>query len=193
MFCLQIRPNDLTSLEGLSCFEFLPSINLSRLDTYHLLETILWLEITHGLCFLRPRIPDHYIIQVISYNFKNLLSTFADCHWMFGALGRRVDPVSFSSDRNGGVGFGLCGGSNFVNVFASIEASDCNLADILLELSAIPSTSPLGLIICYPDINTYFNPQVRVHQRLEFPRLSAFVPNQNTGLQFVFVERNRVD
>jgi hypothetical protein len=156
MLRLQIRPDDLTSLEGLSCFQFLPSINLSRLDTYHLLETILWLEITHGLCLLRPRIPDDHIVQVISYNFKNLLSTFADSHWMFGAPGRCVDPVRFSSDRNGGVGFGLCGGSNFVNVIASIEASDCDLADILLELSVILSIRPswvdylLPRYICIP-------------------------------------------
>jgi hypothetical protein len=75
---------------------------------------------------------------------------------MFGAPGRCVDPVRFSSDRNGGVGFGLCGGSNFVNVIASIEASDCDLADILLELSVILSICPswvdylLPRYICIP-------------------------------------------
>lgn len=74
-----------------------------------------------------------------------MLPTFADAYWMSGTFGRRVDPVGLSSDRDGGVGFGLRGSSNFVNVFAVIEASDCDLADILFEpVSHTPNMTLLG-------------------------------------------------
>jgi hypothetical protein len=137
MLHLQIRPDDLTSLEGLSTFQFLPSANLSRLDTYHLLEAILRLKITHRLCLLGPWIPDHYIVQIVSNNFKNLLSTFTNSYWVSRTFGRCIDPVGFSSYRDGGVGFCLCGGSNLINVFAVVEAGDGDLADILLVVSII--------------------------------------------------------
>ena len=57
---------------------------------------------------------------------------------MSRALGRCIDPVGFASDRDGGVGFCLCGGSNLVNVLAIVEASDGNLADILWVVSYRP-------------------------------------------------------
>lgn len=137
---LQVCPDSLASFKGLSSFQSLPSFNLSRLDTYHLFETVLWLKITHRLGLLRPWIPDYYIVQIVSNDFKDFLPPFANSYRVSRAIGRRIDPVSFSGDRDGGVGFGFCGGRNFVDVFAVIEPRNRNPGDILLELSVILPT-----------------------------------------------------
>jgi hypothetical protein len=96
-----------------------------------LFVAILGLKIPHRLCFLHPWIPNYHILEIVSDDLKNLLSTFADDNWLIRALGRCVDTVSLSSDGDDSIGFCLRGLGDFVYVFAAVEAGNGNLSNIL--------------------------------------------------------------
>ena len=100
----------LSTLERIALVELLPALDTASLHAHHVLPAILGSKVCHPSGFVNPRIPNHYVVEVIAHKpEKKLAATIRDDDGMPGAFDGGVDSVCFTGEsdcRRLSLGFG---------------------------------------------------------------------------------------